>query len=201
MPRKQDKIDEQPMITTSQDQQPKISLWRKIPILVITVLLIYVCLGAWLYPVWWYSFLFEGGFRYINNWLEGIESFLSNYIVFIISQFLTIWIILALSRTNVPEKLCNIPKSYWEQTISPRKIFLFFVILVSLTGITVYLTDSRTREEREIAERQAQLNKKLFASWNSEQHPSKKLPLSEPTKFIYLDKILLNRFMDKMNLI
>lgn len=165
---------------------------RRISYILILFLLFWTCLGAWLYPAWWYAFVFEGGFRHVDTWVGGLGWFLSNYIVLILTQVFTIWMILALSRTNFPNKLRDLPKAFWEQRIKKRWIFLFIAILASLTAASVFSSEVRSREERELNKRLAENSrkldeemKKLTADLKGDDDP---LPLSEPTKFIFLDK-------------
>ncbi|HEV7398444.1 MAG TPA: hypothetical protein VGN86_18170 [Pyrinomonadaceae bacterium] len=155
------------------------------------LLLLYVFWGTLVFPGWWYSTLFEGGYRNLGNLRDGVLYVIGAYYLIVLQTVVIIVVITALSRTGAPRKLSSVFSDLWNtRTVSWASLSLGIILLLGIV-ISVGRLESRTREQREVDRKFEETQKKLqesLAQFDDIEERSKRIPLSVPTSFIYLDK-------------
>lgn len=162
--------------------------------IVLLLLLLYACISSLLYPYWWYELLFEGKASDVAFWGFGVQ-YVVDSILFsaaTISTVITVILILALSRTSLPDTLVSTGNKAWrEYVLGPnfqKTVLLLLVLTVigtSLSGVRSAQTRESETQTKKLLERSAELQIEI-KNWNEKSFG--KPPLSEPTTFLLLDK-------------
>jgi hypothetical protein len=156
-------------------------------------LLIFLCGGIVFDPFWWYRLIRQRQYDNWDLWLEPV-----NYAIALLWTIffavVTIYSVLVLSKTDVPDKLLSGSKSFWNEYVVGRKRWRVYVgiLLVIAAGLSTSGLRSRDeqasqatlKESKENLEK-SQLELKRVLKDNSDKN---KPPLSEPTAFLFLDK-------------
>jgi len=155
--------------------------------------LIFLCGGIIFDPFWWYRLIQERQYSNWDLWLEP-ASYAIGLGWSVLFTVVTIYSVLALSRTEVPDRLLSRSKAFWDGWVQGRKRWLVYAVLLGVFGIGLWTAGWRSREEQKFAatlkesqetlERsRAELNRSL-----KEQSEKNKPPLAEPTTLQFLDR-------------
>lgn len=157
----------------------------------ILVLLVYVALGTFLYPLWWYPILVEHKLPWLYLF-EGIADAFRLYYLPIIQTTIVVATVVLLSRNSFSKKMrIELYSVYHSSTFlwmtAALGMFLIIVNIILIAGL-----EDRTREERESqAKLEASLHNlnETMAKYEKETEEAKQLvPLSQPANFFFLDK-------------
>jgi hypothetical protein len=156
-------------------------------------ILIFLCGGIIFDPFWWYRLVRQRQYSSLELWLEPV-SYTIALLWSIFFTVVTIYSVLVLSKTEVPDKLLFGSKAFWSEWVVGRKRWRVYA------GVLVFITAGlltaglRSRDEQkmqaDLRESQeslakSQLELKRVLKDNSDKN---KPPLSEPTAFHFLDK-------------
>lgn len=148
--------------------------------LIIVGSLIFVIIGNFIFPVWWWDFLFEGGFANNRMWYGGIGSICQMFLL----PFLAICTVLYLEPILLKQKSINLFIKKWldrlRTFISKRDryiiLFLIAILIASLITLDIRSKSSRIDYEKRV-------------SW---QQPVEEAPLAMPVRFIFLSEKVID---------
>jgi hypothetical protein len=171
---------------------------KAIKVIVVGILL-WLLIGALLYPYWFYKLIYERGFLEPSHWWWGITYDAENFGLPILCLVVALWVLLTLSRTSVPDWMLARTKSFWNSYVVGTRFWLTAVVLVMISIPVVLLLYQSSSGDRaaiqqsneitaQLAESQARLQKSIDAMKPDEEKP----PLSQPTTFVFLDKAVVD---------
>ncbi|MDQ3820632.1 MAG: hypothetical protein M3362_23525, partial [Acidobacteriota bacterium] len=172
----------------SGEKPPQISDTSK---LIISLVALYIIIGALIYPYYWYQFFFEHGYSNKRTWNWGI-GYLEDY--YLVPALIITLIVFVILFTSKPSFLYRFIKGIWHIVsyyTSGRRGSRLIAVLLLLCGMSIFTLGIRTKEEREASQRAIQeyeQEKRKLLEAARRQVSSDEPPLSVPTSFIFLSK-------------
>jgi len=163
------------------------ALFRRIAAFSVLAILVWCAVGVIVYPQWWYEFIFEGNFRNPEYWEQGNYVAFLNAFSYLFPIVLTAWIVLAFSRTQVPENLVSFNAKFKLWVSSKRGAAASASVLTIVFGLGLATSGLRSVESRQLEAQIAKSRKDLEAFQEKLKGPQEEPPLSEPTSFSYID--------------
>src|SRR5271154_867190 len=166
---------------------------RKILRPALLCILIFLCGGIIFDPFWWYRLIRQREYTSWELWLEPV-----NYAIamlwWIFFTVVTIYSVLVLSKTEIPDKLLFSSKIFWNDWVLGRKLWRIYTVILVLMIAGLLTAGLRSRDEQklqtDLRESQESLAKSQLELKRIQKDASdkNKPPLSEPTAFLFLDK-------------
>ncbi len=156
-------------------------------------ILIALCCGIVFDPFWWYRLVQQREYTSGELWLEPV-SYAIAMLWSIFFTVVTIYSVLVLSKTEVPDKLLSGSKVFWNEWVMGRKRWRLYAGILVLAAAGLSTASLRSRDEQKLStslrESQDQLAKSALElqRMQKDNADKNKPPLSEPTAFLFLDK-------------
>lgn len=165
---------------------------------------VYIAVGSWAWPRWWYEFLSEGLSGNLSYWLR-LGSNLSTLLVERLLPLLAILVVVAgVVREVAAEqpRMLDRPRALAQQVLAIAALGLRSTVLLSVAAAVAVLglatTDFRSRSERAAEDAQRNLHasieessreiQKQLEAIRSNKNSDLVPPLSKPATFIYLSE-------------
>src|SRR5216683_1149756 len=149
-------------------------------------ILILLCGGIIFDPFWWYRLVHQGQYLSLDLWLEPVNYTIS-LLWTIFFTLVTIYAVLVLSKTGVPDKLVSGSKTFWDDWVVGRKRWRIYVVILFVIATGVWTAGPRSHDEqawqKTIKESQESLekSKRELQKLGKDSSDKNKPPLSEPT--------------------
>lgn len=148
--------------------------------LVVVGSLLFITVGTFVFPLWWWYFLARGGFLTSYLWYSGISYIFASSLI----PFLTICMILYLEPIVLKQGMLNSLLEKWfnrlTKYIYEKDRYIVFVLVVFLI-INLITLDDRSKELR-----------KRFEDGIAAQQSTVQSPLQKPSRFIFLYEKVVN---------
>ena len=155
--------------------------------------LIFLCGGIVFDPFWWYRLVQQREYSNWELWSEPV-SYAAALLWSIFFAVITIYSVLVLSKTEVPDKLLSGSKVFWNEWVVGRKRWRVYAGTLVVIAAGLSTAGVRSRDQQQLARtlkesqenlEKSQLELKRVLKDNSDKN---RPPLSEPTAFLFLDK-------------
>jgi hypothetical protein len=160
---------------------------RQIIAALVFAVLLWCAVGVVVYPDWWYRFIFESNYQDPGYWEQGNYIAFLNAFNYLFPIALTVFAVVALTRTSVPEILQSSASRFWTW-ITTQKGFTFVAFgLLAVFFIGIFTSGTRSATSRQIMDQLAKSQRDLKDILAKQKKPSEDPPLSDPTSFSYID--------------
>jgi hypothetical protein len=153
--------------------------------------LIFLCGGIAFDPFWWYRLMVQRQYLRLDLWLEPVNYAIYQLGWWILFTVVTIFSVLALSKTEVPDRLLSGSKTFWDEWVVGRKRWRVYGATLFVIVAGLWTAGLRSHDEQEL-QRSMRESQEILA--NSRRELAKlsgdknKVPLAEPTAFLFLDQ-------------
>jgi hypothetical protein len=159
------------------------------------VVIVWSLVGLVCEPAWWYRLIFEGQFAVPGYWGTGLYLAVVKNLYAVAWFVLLVWTILALSRTDAPDRFHRISVSFWANNVLGSRFFKTLGAAALIAAVAIATLEVRSRDEIKMQRMLADITRtsdetlrKLASIRTEEGEP----PLAEPTTFFYLDSLEVN---------
>ena len=154
----------------------------------LVAILTWCAIGSVIYPEWWYRLVWEANYKEPSYWAEGNYAALWNTVTYFLPIALTVFAILALSRTPLPERIELWNRRFASWLASPKGVLATSCILLAIFAVGIGTSGVRSADSRQAMDRLAKSQKDLQAMLDKQKAVSDEAPpLSDPTSFAYID--------------
>ncbi len=144
-------------------------------------------------PFWWYRLVHQRQYLSWDLWLEPANYAIS-LLWTIFFTVVTIYSVLVLSKTELPDRLLSGSKSFWDDWVVGRKRWRIYVVILLVMGVGLWTAGLRSGDEQALQKTMRETQESLEKSkrevekWRKDSADKNKPPLSEPTAFLFLDR-------------
>jgi hypothetical protein len=156
-------------------------------------LLFVLCGGILFDPFWWYRLVHQRQYLSWDLWLEPVN-YAGSLFWSIFFTVVTIYSVLVLSKTEVPDKLISRSRDFWDEWVLGLRRWRIYFVILFVMAVGLWTAGLRSHDEQALQKTMRETQESLEKSkleiekWSKDSANKNKPPLSEPTAFLFLDR-------------